>query len=145
METFGLVCLYGITTFDDIRTREIRVIELVVFAIIGIILNLVNHTNSLISVMGGVAVGVCILIISILSHEKVGRGDACIIMVTGIYLGFLNTLLLMWVSFVLAAIGGMLVLSKSDKTMEKELPFVPFLLAGYLLLYAIHILRGVTI
>ena len=126
METIGLVFLYGMTSFDDIRTRQVQLLEIIVFAVIGIIFNLYERTNSLASIIGGVLIGVAVLLFSILTNEKIGKGDAYIIMVTGLYLGFMNTLVLLWISSIFAAVIGMIILRKYDNSMQKELPFVPF-------------------
>ena len=143
METIGLVFLYGITSFDDIRTRQVQLLEIIVFAVIGIIFNLYDRTNSLASIIGGVLIGVAVLLFSILTNEKIGKGDAYIIMVTGLYLGFMNTLVLLWISSIFAAVIGMIVLRKCDNSMQKELPFVPFLLLGYISICVLRLMGGV--
>ena len=143
METIGLVFLYGITSFDDIRTRQVQLLEIIVFAVIGIIFNLYDRTNSLASIIGGVLIGVAVLLFSILTNEKIGKGDAYIIMVTGLYLGFMNTLVLLWISSIFAAVIGMIILRKYDNSMQKELPFVPFLLLGYISICVLRLMGGV--
>ena len=142
MEAFGLVCLYGITAFDDYRTRHIKLMELLIFAVIGICLDIVYTKYSLTSILGGVGVGVAMYIFSILSKEKIGRGDALLVMVTGLYLGFMNTVILLWLSSVLAAIVGLILIRKYDNGKDKELPFVPFILLAFLILYTIKTLGG---
>ena len=134
MEAFGLVCMYSITAFDDYRTRSIRLVEIIVFTIIGIIINIVAPRYTVLSVAGGVGVGLVMLAFSILSKEKLGKGDALIVMVSGLYLGFMNTLVLVWFSSILAAIFGLVTLRKYDNYREVELPFVPFLLAAFLII-----------
>lgn len=143
METIGLVFLYGMTSFDDIRTRQVQLLEIIVFAVIGIIFNLYERTNSLASIIGGVLIGVAVLLFSILTNEKIGKGDAYIIMVTGLYLGFMNTLVLLWISSIFAAVIGMIILRKYDNSMQKELPFVPFLLLGYISICVLRLMGGV--
>ena len=143
LETIGLVCLYGLTCFDDIRTRQVQTIEIILFAVVGIIFNLCTHTNSVLSLIGGVGVGALVLLFSILTDEKIGKGDAYIIMVTGLYLGFMNTLVLLWISSILAAVIGMIIIRKYDKCLNQELPFVPFLLLGYLCLYIMQMIGGI--
>ena len=65
-----------------------------------------------------------------------GMGDAFIIMVTGLYLGFMDTLILLWISSVLAAVFGIITIRIYDNK-EKELPFVPFLLIGFIIQYSL--------
>lgn len=145
MEVFGLVCMFGITAFDDIRTKQVRLIEIVIFGILGVAYNLIFKPYPISSVVGGVAVGAAVLIFSIASKEKIGKGDAYIIMVAGLFLGFMNTMLLLWLSSIYAAIIGLLLMQKYKGVLEKELPFIPFLLLGYLTLYANQTIRGVIL
>jgi len=138
MESVGLISLLGLCSFDDIRSKEIRVIEIGVFGIIGVLLHIFFGKNSWYSMVGGVAVGAIMYLISVLSKEKIGKGDALIIMVAGIYLGCIRTIELLWVSSLLAAIVGIGVVLIKKKNKEYEMPFVPFLLAGYLIIYTLE-------
>ena len=134
MEQIGLVVFYGITAFDDIRTKQVRTMELIIFALIGVILNVVNKDMNLLSALSAVAIGAILAIISTLTKGKLGMGDALIIAVSGLYLGFKNTLALVWLSSLMAAGYGILVLRKYDNKRNIELPFVPFLLLAYMLI-----------
>ena len=75
---------------------------------------------------------------SIFSNEKIGKGDCFIIMVSGLYLGFIDVLVLIWISSLLALIYGLITIKRLKKDSNYEIPFVPFLLSGFLLMYAIH-------
>ena len=66
MEALGLVCLYGITAFDDYRTKHIKLIELIIFAVIGICFDILYTKYALASILGGVGVGVAMYIFSII-------------------------------------------------------------------------------
>lgn len=141
METIGLACLYGLTAMDDLKTKQVRVLEIIVFGILGIIINIIYKPHTLISVLGGVGIGLLTILFSYISKEKIGMGDAYIITVTGLYLGFIDTAILLWISSLLAAITGLVLIRKYDNT-KMEIPFVPFLLIAYVIMYLIHILGG---
>ena len=142
MEALGLVCLYGITAFDDYRTKHIKLMELIIFAVIGICFDIVYTKYALASILGGVGVGVAMYIFSIISKEKIGKGDALLVMVTGLYLGFMNTVVLVWLSSVLAALVGLVLIRKYDDKVDKEMPFVPFILLAYLIMFTVNSLGG---
>lgn len=142
MEALGLVCLYGITAFDDYRTKHIKLMELIIFAVIGICFDIVYTKYALASILGGVGVGVAMYIFSIMSKEKIGKGDALLVMVTGLYLGFMNTVVLVWLSSVLAALVGLVLIRKYDNKTDKEMPFVPFILLAYLIMFTVNSLGG---
>lgn len=139
METIGLACLYGLTAMDDLKTKQVRVLEIIVFGILGIIINIIYKPHTLISVLGGVGIGLLTILFSYISKEKIGMGDAYIITVTGLYLGFIDTAVLLWISSLLAAITGLVLIRKYDNA-KMEIPFVPFLLIAYIIMYLIHIL-----
>lgn len=143
METIGLACLYGLTALDDLKTKQVRLGEIILFAVIGVVINLIYRTNSLTSIIGGIGIGLITILFSYISKEKIGMGDAYIITVTGLYLGFINTAMLLWISSVLASIFGIISIRKYDNK-DLEIPFVPFLLLGYIILYLIHIIGGVV-
>ena len=144
MEAFGLVCMYGFTAFDDIKTKQVRLFEILAFGILGIAIELIYKHHSLMSILGGVGVGALMLVFSIASKEKIGKGDAFIVMVSGLYLGFVDTLSLLWISSVYSLFAGIIIIRKYDNSIDYELPFVPFLLAGYLTLYGAHMLGGIA-
>ncbi len=145
MEVYGLVCLYCLTTFDDLKDRRVKVSEILIFGAIGIIINIVYRPNDLLSILGGVMIGVLLYLFSIISKERIGKGDALLIMVTGLYLGFKDTLLLLWLSMVLAAIVGTIYVRKHHVKMDVELPFVPFLLIGYVVMFMVTNLGGLIV
>lgn len=144
MEVVGLVCLYGITAFEDLRKRQVRVIEIIIFGILGVIINILYKSHSFTSIAGGVMIGCMVLLFSYLSKEKIGKGDGLLIIVSGLYLGFRGTLTLLWISSFLAAIIGTIIVKKYKTNKDIELPFVPFLLIGYLLIISIEKIGGIV-
>ncbi len=90
-------------------------------------------------------VGLMVYLFSVLTKEKIGKGDALVVMVTGLYLGFQNTLLLVWLSTILAAVIGSIIIRKNNVNTDFEIPFVPFLLMGYLIIYFISCIGGMVV
>lgn len=145
MREIGLILFYGLTSFDDLKTKQVRVFEIVSFAIFGIVLNIVAPLNSMQSIIAAVLVGIVLYIFSILSKEKIGKGDALIVMVSGLYLGFTNVLILLWISSLLALIFGLITIKKLKVDSNYEIPFVPFLMSGFLIMYAISLYRSLYV
>ncbi len=143
MIDIGMVCLLGLTSFDDFKSKQVRVLEIFLFGLLGIIINFFGKNISLPSIIGGVLVGVVLLGFSIISREKIGKGDALIIMVAGIYLGFFQTLKLLWIASIIGVIAGLLIIKKKNKGFGYEMPFVPCLLVGYLIMTAFSLLGGI--
>ncbi len=145
MEEIGLICFYGLATWDDVRSKKVRVIEIIIFGIVGLIIDFSIRPYSFLSILGGVMVGLMVYLFSVLTKEKIGKGDALVVIVTGLYLGFQNTLLLVWLSTILAAVIGSIIIRKNNVNTDFEIPFVPFLLMGYFFLYIISFLGGIRV
>ena len=134
MEAAVLLGLLGVCSFEDVRSREIRSIIVLLGGVVGISFHVFNAKQSLLSVVGGLIVGILMLILSIASGEKVGKGDAVLIMVTGIYLGFWQNLVLLWAAALMAGVYGLYNIFVHGKNFKSEMPFVPFLLVAYVCL-----------
>ena len=145
MEAFGLAVFYGLTAIDDVRTKSIRVLEVIIFAVIGVLIDVILKPYSWVSIAGGVAVGAVLYIISILTKEKIGKGDAMIVMVSGLYLGFMNTMIVLWLASLLAAIFGVIMVRCQRHQIDVEIPFVPFLLVAYATVFLVGQLGGLML
>ena len=84
----------------------------------------------------GAGVGLIIRIISEYSKESIGKGDAYLISVMGLFLGVLSNLYIVLGATLISMIYSIILLiRKYDK--KHEMPFVPFLSISYagLMLY----------
>ena len=80
--------------------------------------------------------GVAMMFASWCTRGRIGLGDGILLVVTGVYLGGMGNLELLFTGLLLAACWslGMVVLGK--KKGKEEIAFVPFLLAAYLTMLA---------
>ena len=131
MEAVGLLGMLGICGFEDYKLKRIRLVVVNCFAILGVILHLIYGRISWIDMLGGASVGVVLLVIGYLSKEKIGYGDGILFVATGIYLGFWNNLILLWLSTSLAGIYGIILMLLKKKKKDNEIPLVPFVLGVY--------------
>ena len=132
MEAIGLLGLLSICTYEDIRWRRIEIVSVLAFAVLGFIIHMFRMQIGLVDMFGGMLIGVLLLGISIRSGEIIGKGDALIVLVSGIYIGFWNNLILVWGASALAGIFGVVYIVRGQQ--KKELPFVPFLLSVYIII-----------
>jgi leader peptidase (prepilin peptidase) / N-methyltransferase len=117
---------------SDIKSRKIS-LSIVIFSFISMVIFIsFNKEVSYISGLGGVLVGVFLLILSRITKGEIGIGDGLIFCVTGLGLGMWDNLCLLVYSLFFASIfaGVVLVTKWMDK--KQVIPFVPFVLAGYL-------------
>ncbi|MCF0129611.1 MAG: prepilin peptidase [Pseudobutyrivibrio sp.] len=121
-------------SYTDIKGRYVKVLPVAGFGILGLVLGLMTKEISVSSMVAGLLTGAGILIFSILSKDKIGKGDALIIAVMGVYLGVWDTMSVLFVASVLGGIFGMIFIKRNGKDMGYELPFAPFLLFGLTLM-----------
>jgi leader peptidase (prepilin peptidase)/N-methyltransferase len=84
--------------------------------------------------IGGLIIGLCIIILSIITAGKIGTGDGALLCITGLGLGFWRNLELFGAALFLAATVSIILLIFRLADRRRSIPFVPFLFAGYLIL-----------
>lgn len=110
--------------------------KILIFLVIAWILFLpfvtVNYKNSFI---GMVSAGCLLLLIAIVSKGGMGGGDIKLAAVIGLYLGWPNALLAMFLACFLAGIVGILLILLKIKSRKDIIPFGPFIaVASYITL-----------
>lgn len=118
---------------EDIRNRRLTLNYIMGFAGIGLALQIYYRNISAMSLIGGIAIGGVVLMLSIATQGKIGLGDAAILGVTGVYLGFQRNMELIILAFFLAGLWSLVLLARK-KNRHYEMPFVPFLLISLLLM-----------
>lgn len=74
------------------------------------------------------------MLVSWLSRGKTGMGDGILLVVTGVYLGGLGNLKLLFTGLIFAAVWSLMLLSLGKKNGKEKIAFVPFLLISYLMM-----------
>ncbi len=133
MEAVTLLGLLGICTMEDIQEKQIHMAILSFFGAVGVICHIIHPSRSIQDLLGGMAVGGGLWIISLISRERIGQGDAFLIMVTGIYLGFWQNFIVLWGATLLAGVFGVILLLFFKKERSTEIPFAPFVLLSYVI------------
>ncbi len=135
----ALLGMLGICSLEDLWKRQIHLAVLAVFGLLGIALHLHGASRTAWDLLCGAGIGALLYLISLLTGEKIGKGDALLVTTTGIYLGFRDNLLLLWIASLLAGTVGLLLFLFRKKKKNDRIPFAPFLLAAYLILLGIKI------
>ncbi len=130
---WSLMGILGYFSFMDIKEKSIGLVPLILSAIFGLCLHLVSDRVSLLSILGGAAIGLILYAISAATGESIGKGDAILIMVTGVFLGFWENLVLLWVSSLFAAVLAVIAVLLFHKGRRYELPFVPCVFLGFVI------------
>lgn len=127
----------GISTLLDIRRRQVSVVFTGICAAAGFFAQIMWGDIGFVSLAGGILLGGLILGIGRITKEAIGYGDGLAVGVAGICLGAAEVLELLLIGCTLAAIaGGLLLVLKKVKGTE-QMPFIPFLFGGYVMLSVI--------
>jgi leader peptidase (prepilin peptidase)/N-methyltransferase len=92
------------------------------------------HSISLWNRFGGIMIGIIVIVISLATAGKIGMGDGYLLCVTGMGLGFWGNLELFAIALLLASVVSIFLLIFRMADRKKSIPFIPFLLVGYVFL-----------
>lgn len=117
----------------DIAKRRIPIL-LIVVGFLGVcILKRPLSVDDGYELLFGAASGAILVPVCILSRGRVGMGDALLFIVTGMAIGAIANLVLMWAVFLIAGLFGTVRVLLKKGSMKDELPLVPFLFVGLLI------------
>ena len=104
--------------------------------LLGIPLTLAQSLPVFISGLLGLMVGGGLLLLTaVVSRGGMGGGDIKLAAVIGLYVGWPQILLVLFLSFLLGSIVGLILVARGRKKMKEAVPFGPFLaVASYLVL-----------
>ena len=122
----------------DIKWKRIPLVLNMMGAALGLCYCILSQ-RAWIDILWGLVPGVVCLCYSIISRETLGLGDSLTMCALGLVIDIKHMLLIMMIAFGLAAFGGMFILVVFQKKRNYEIPFVPFLLMGFLIDVVIQI------
>jgi prepilin signal peptidase PulO-like enzyme (type II secretory pathway) len=127
-----------INSITDIREKRISIIISLIFGAIGIIINIIFNQYNIISILLAMLLGFIMILISKVTKEAIGIGDGIILVVMGLFTGVYNNLLILLYGLILSSIVScfFLITKKLDK--KDKIPFIPYLLAGYIIILAVE-------
>ena len=92
---------------------------------------------NILSVAAGLITSVLLYLISRLSKGGIGEADALVYGVSGVSVGFYKNMEILFIALVLSAIAGGFLLAAKKVSRKYRMPFVPFTLAGYMMVVVI--------
>lgn len=130
-----------LAAIKDIKYKKISRFMLVLIFTLSIAASVVTinlgRNISFVNMLGGASIGVCMLGISMLTNEQIGKGDGYIMISLGFILGFRDCLVVLCMaSFIMAGISiVILILRKGNK--NTRLAFVPAIFVSFTVVYVL--------
>ena len=113
----------------DLRRREISLLYSAAFAGIGICMS-VMHGRVPAELLYSVIPGLVLMVFSVITRGGIGFGDGIVVFVMGLFLSWQETATVCGIGFMLSATGAGIWFAIRRRRKD-TLPFLPFLLAGY--------------
>ncbi|MDD7388464.1 MAG: prepilin peptidase [Lachnospiraceae bacterium] len=120
-----------VCTVEDIRKKQIHMAAAEVF-ITASMMAAWYEQREWTYMASGAVLGLLFLLISICTHERIGKGDGFLILGTGVYMGFWASFMIVFAAMLLVCIYGLFVIKKK-RGWKYEIPFAPFLAASYIM------------
>ena len=133
-ENMILGAFLGICSYTDIRKRAVYIKVMIPFLILGLLISISPVGNGIHDALLGMVVGLGILMLSFATRGAIGAGDGLVLIITGFYLGLLGNIKLLCMALFLSAMASIAVVTIKKWGREAELPFMPFLLAAFMII-----------
>lgn len=127
----GILIFLGINSWRDIRKREVSLVFTGILATAGIIWRLSGKGISL-EILPVAGVGLLLTGISVITRGALGMGDSLMLLALGTAMRAEEFFLMLVGAVFTSAICAGILLTVLKKNRHTEIPFVPFLLLGYL-------------
>ena len=138
MYYFVILILYRIILIDY-KTTYIDNKLLIIFAVISILSLVVDNGVSLVGrILTGILSYVLLAIVSKVTDGALGMGDAKILGLLGLILGFDGLLSVLLVSSIVVFLISVVLIIKSRANKNKELPFTPYIFASLILMLIVN-------
>ncbi|MDO4340163.1 MAG: prepilin peptidase [Eubacteriales bacterium] len=125
-----ILVFLGINTWMDVRKKEISLVLAGIFAATGVVYSMQKGAGGW-QMLLSMGIGVMFLALSMLTRGAVGMGDGWLIASLGTVLSVKELLYTVCAGMLLAAGYALVLLVIFRRKRDTEIPFVPFLLAGY--------------
>lgn len=129
-----LLGILGIGAWQDWTKKRVSAYLLVCSGLEGLLCYGCFRQMTAADMLLGAAIGAAALLLGFVTREKIGYGDGAMILVCGIFLGFAANLELLCIALFLVELAALFLIVVKRKGRRYQIPFIPFLLVGYLFL-----------
>ncbi|MDO4322999.1 MAG: prepilin peptidase [Lachnospiraceae bacterium] len=125
---------FAVCSYTDIRYRRIYGWSLILYCFMAIVGHVFDKRAGAADLAAGLLPGIICIVISWISRQSIGYGDSILVTICGISLGLMDCLQLLFTAFFLSGLYGLILIVVLKKSRKYDMPFVPFLFLGVLLL-----------
>lgn len=122
----------GICTYIDLKRKYVNIYICLIFSIAGVMYKCIFENSTLLSLLVAIIPGIFLMLVSIISKESIGKGDAIVIGTIGLYIGGINAVIVLFSGVIASCITGIIYIVIMKKEKGYRLPFVPFLALGFI-------------
>ena len=133
IKVFVLIYL-AYQTYKDIREKQVSLRSIIMFSLVGVVINISITNISLFDMILGSAVGFGVILIGKLMKDGIGTGDGAVLSSIGILMGGKICLLIFLIAITISAVIVIFLLVFKKVKMKQELPFIPYILFAYMLI-----------
>lgn len=130
-KTVMTLCYLGINCYTDLKRRQVYGPFGIGFGLIGIFVNVCTEVDWK-QVFLGIISTLVFAIIAWITKESMGYGDVLCIFACSMWVKPAGMIMLLIIGFLLSALVSMVLLIIRRKSRHDRIPFVPFLLLGYI-------------
>ena len=134
IEKAGCFIFLGMMSLFDLKSHKLPVVYVAFALLSAVSVRIIFNDVPLRTYITASVIGVIFIFISCFSNERIGYGDSFIILFIGILLGFENLMFILFASFIMCSLTGIVIMCVNKSYKNICLPFVPFLFASFVLL-----------
>lgn len=129
----GIVATYlSVLSVEDIKKRKVRM--LLLYLGVGIVVGglFLYRSPTIIERVVGGGIGLVFLLITWVTKGGIGLADGILVLYLGVLYGYLPCLTILLIASIACSICCMLMIGFRLVTRKARIPYIPFLLIGYL-------------
>lgn len=130
MKEMCVLVFLGVNSWIDLRKKEVSLAAAAAFSAAGVVLNWTDNSVFW-ELFISLGIGCFFLGVSILTKGAMGLGDVWMLFALALMLDLQEFLMILFSALMLCALWGTAMLVIFRKNGKSEIPFVPFLLLGY--------------
>lgn len=129
-----LTAFLTVTSIMDIKKRRVNLLLCICVTVMGMIYNLCHfRQQEMLNCMAAVLPGLILMMLAIVTHEKIGIGDGIIVTIIGLFTNIQTVVCTVVFAILLSAMVSLVLMTVKKAALDTEIPFVPLLAMSVIL------------